>query len=238
MSNPEGELFLATMRRLAPPGLAAEDVCLALALLGDARRGALANLGCGYGRHLRALEAQGVRGVLGLDRSRVLLQEVPREAPSARPVLGNLRALPLRAGGLDGALCFYSSMFLGTEAEAAQALREAARVLRPRGRLVLTCDNPLRLAAAPRASFQEDVPGLGVVREESEFDARGGVDRVSRSLVRPSGARLEATFHIRYFLPEALAALAAPAGLRLVRLEPDTALTEATPQLVALLERA
>ena len=45
---------------------------------------------------------------------------------------------------------------------------------------------PLRVAAAPRASFQEDVPGRGVVREESAFDAPTGVDSVSRTLVRPA----------------------------------------------------
>ena len=237
-SDPESELFLATMRRLAPPGLAVQDARLALSLIGDAGDGVLADLGCGYGRHLRALEGLGVRGVLGVDRSRLLLGELVHEAPSALPLRADLRALPLRSGSLAGAFCFYSSMFLGTERDAAQALGEAARVLRPRGRLVLTTDNPLRLAAAPRASFLDDIAGLGVVREESTFDAREGIDCVARSLVRPSGERLDATFRIRYFAPAALAAVTSSVGLRLVRLEPDAPLTERTPQLVALFERA
>ena len=54
--------------------------------------------------------------------------------------------------------------------------------------------------------------------------------------VRPWGGEiLSAEFHIRYYAPEALAALAYVAGLRFVRLHEP--LRETTPQLVALLEK-
>lgn len=233
-------LYLETMRRLAPPGLALRDARLALELArGHGLRAAepLADLGCGYGRHLKALEVLGVRGAIGVDRSALLLRSAAGEAPASRLLRADLRALPLARGALGGALCFYSSMFLGTREDALQALREAGRALRPGAPLVLTTDNPLRLAASPAARWSEDVAGLGRVEEESAFDAASGVDVVRRALARPGGERLEATFRIRYFHPPELAALADAAGLAFVRLEPDAPLTGTTPQVVALLVR-
>ena len=148
-------------------------------------------------------------------------------------VKGDLRALPLHQGTLAAAFCFYSSMFLGSEEDAAVALVEASRVLRPGGPLVLTTDNPLRLAANPRASAEHDLPGLGRIVEESRFD--GTVDHVRKTVQFQSGEVLTADFHIRYYTPEALASIAYVAGLRFVRLHEP--LTDATPQMIALLEK-
>jgi SAM-dependent methyltransferase len=198
----------------------------------------MADLGCGYGRHLRALAARGASRLVGVDLSELLLGEARKEAPSARLLRADLRALPLRSGSLGAALCFYSSMFLGTEADAAQALREAARALRPGARLLLTTDNPLRLAQRPHESWREDVAGLGSVREESAFDPATGVDEVRRTVQEPGGKTLSATFRIRYYLPDGLASLAGAAGLSFLRLEPDAPLSASTPQLIAVFARS
>jgi SAM-dependent methyltransferase len=241
-SDAEDQLFLETTRRMAPQRLADEDVRVALGLLGPGLRGPLADLGCGYGRHLEALlrqpAGQGAGPLIGIDRSRLLLAEARRRAPAARLLRGDLLALPLAAGALAGALCFYSSFALGTQEEARRALSEAARALRPGGRLVITTDNPLRLAASPQAELREELLGLGLVVEQSRFDAQAGVDEVRRSLLRPGGEKLSATWRIRYYLPDELAELARSAGLTLLRLEPDARLTAHTPQLVALLQRS
>ncbi|HTO96129.1 MAG TPA: class I SAM-dependent methyltransferase [Myxococcales bacterium] len=230
-------IFLETTRRYAPPRLAREDVSAALRLAQVEPGKPLADLGCGYGRHLSALVEQGHPHPLGIDRSPLLLAEARRQAEPAWLLRADLRALPLHAGSLAAAFCFYSSMFLGTAEDAAGALREAARVLRPGGSLVLTTDNPLRLAARPSADYTEDVPGLGQVRERSEWDAAESVDRVTKSLRLPAGEVLSATYVIRYYAPPALAGLARSSGLVLRRLEPDAPLTEETPQLIALLEK-
>jgi len=228
-------LFLETTRRFAPQKLAREDVLAALRLAGIEPGKPVVDLGCGYGRHLRELLQWGHRAV-GIDRSALLLDEARLEAPGATLLRGDLRALPLHAGSMAAAFCFYSSMFLGSEEDAAFALTEAARVLRPGGSLVLTTDNPLRLAARPVAHFEEDVPGLGHVVEESSYDAGKAVDTVHKSLRTPSGEHLHATFTIRYYAPDELASLAAAAGMTFLRT--DEPLTDSTPQLIALLEKA
>jgi SAM-dependent methyltransferase len=227
-------LFLETTRRFAPQRLAREDVRTALRLASVESGKPVVDLGCGYGRHLRELVQRGHRAI-GVDKSALLLGEARIEAPGATVVRGDLAALPLHAGSMAAAFCFYSSMFLGSDEDAVLALCEAARVLRPGGSLVLTTDNPLRLAARPRARFEDDVPGLGHIVEESSYDAELEVDTVHRSLLTPSGEELRASFCIRYYGPEELAELAALAGLRFVRT--DEPLTETTPQLVALLDK-
>ena len=230
-------IFLETTRRFAPPALAAADVDAALRLAQVEPGKPVADLGCGYGRHLRSLIDCGYPHPLGIDRSALLLGEARNQAPSARLVRADLRRLPLHAGSLAAAFCFYSSMFLGTHEDALAALREAARVLRAGGSLVLTTDNPLRLAARPDAVYQEEVPGLGFVSEKSAWDAVARVDRVTKTLRPASGESLSATFVIRYYAPPELAGMAQDSGLYLRRLEPDAPLTEETPQLIALLEK-
>ena len=230
-------IFLETTRRFAPPRLAHEDVRLALELAQVDSGKPVADLGCGYGRHLRALREHGHARPIGIDKSARLLAEAHAQAPAAQLLRADLRALPLHEGSLSAAFCFYSSMFLGSEEEAVGALTECARVLRPGGALVLTTDNPLRLRARPQASYQEEVPGLGLVSEESVYDPGADVDRVTKRLRRAGGEELSATFFIRYYDPLRLAALALQAGLLFRRLSPDAPLTDATPQLIALLEK-
>ena len=232
----EDRVFLETTRRFAPPRLAREDVRLALELAQVQPGKPIADLGCGYGRHLKALIEAGHAQPIGVDRSELLLGEARVQAPGARLLRADLRELPLHEGTLSAAFCFYSSMFLGAHEESVQALRECARVLRPGGSLVLTTDNPLRLAARPQSRFEEDVPGLGQVVEESVYER--GTDRVTKRVRTPRGEQLSATFVIRYYLPDELARLAEEAGLSLRRLSPDRPLTEETPQLVALLNKS
>lgn len=230
-------IFLETTRRFAPQRLAHDDVRAALDLAQVEPGKPVADLGCGYGRHLRALREHGHPRPIGIDRSALLLAEARAQAPAAQLLRADLGALPLHEGSLSAAFCFYSSMFLGTEDDAAAALAECARVLRPGGALVLTTDNPLRLRARPHARYQEDVPGLGRVVEESAYDARVDVDRVTKHLCTPGGEELSATFFIRYYAPARLADLALRAGLLFRRLSPDAPLTDSTPQLIALLEK-
>src|SRR3982751_4259364 len=156
MDSVADRIFLETTRRYAPPRLARDDVATALRLAQVEPGKPVADLGCGYGRHLQALIEQGHTHPIGVDCSSLLLSDAAANIRGARLIRADLRQLPLHADSLAAAFCFYSSMFLGTDHDAVQALRETARVLRSGGSLVLTTDNPVRLAAHPRSRYHED----------------------------------------------------------------------------------
>jgi SAM-dependent methyltransferase len=110
------------------------------ALLAWGFAGELIDLGCGAGRHLAALHARGVRAV-GVDRSLAMLNAAPRALRSGL-VRADLRRLPFADASFDGALSLFSSFgYFGPEGDRA-ALAEAARVLRPGGRLCLDLADP------------------------------------------------------------------------------------------------
>lgn len=94
------------------------------------------DLGCGTG-HLTSLLSPFVRNVIGVDASQAML-EVARSQTShlANVELksGELEALPLAAASLDAAIL---ALVLHNVADPAVALREAGRVLRSGGRLLV-----------------------------------------------------------------------------------------------------
>ena len=90
----------------------------------------VADLGCGPGRHLQELGRRGLRAV-GVDLSAGMLA-VARGRGSV--VQGDLRALPLRTGAVDGVWSCYALLHLDGPG-LQQALAEAVRVLRPGGAL-------------------------------------------------------------------------------------------------------
>src|SRR5216684_8479597 len=89
-------IFLETTRRLAARRLAQEDVHAALQLAQVEPGKPVADLGCGYGRHLRELIQYGHHAT-GVDRSALLLAEARSSAPAvplARPILRDVALLP------------------------------------------------------------------------------------------------------------------------------------------------
>ncbi|MGH7481574.1 MAG: ArsR/SmtB family transcription factor, partial [Longimicrobiales bacterium] len=117
------ELFGERAELLALLGLLDQD-----AVVGD--------LGCGTGQ-LAAAYAPFVGRVIGVDRSREMLKAARRRLADVRNVelrRGELEALPLDDASLDVALLF---LVLHYVPEPPAALAEAARVLRPGGRLLV-----------------------------------------------------------------------------------------------------
>lgn len=91
------------------------------------------DVGCGSGAFLRLAADRGAT-VTGLDASEALVEIARARVPGADLRVGDLEALPFDANVFDVATGFNSFQF-GTDMT--NALREAARVVRPEGRVVV-----------------------------------------------------------------------------------------------------
>src|SRR5690625_4098409 len=154
-----------------PEGLEEADAGL-LGPLERLRGDRVLELGCGAGQCSRWLRAQGVERVLGVDVSRRQLQHARRidedtglRVPAAQT---DVQRLPFAAGAFD----LVCSAFGGLPfvPDAAAALAEAARVLRPGGRLVFSVSHPFRWC------FPDDPGEGGLTADQSYFDRRAYVE--------------------------------------------------------------
>jgi ArsR family transcriptional regulator len=110
------------------------DLPALLAFLDD--RWTIGDLGCGTGR-LSGQLAPFVHRVIAIDESEAMLtaaRERLNEVHNVEFRPGSLRELPIAAGELDAALLF---LVLHYVADPAAAVREAARTLRPGGKLMI-----------------------------------------------------------------------------------------------------
>ena len=244
-----GALYLDSVEDLLTPALSALEADAISTLLPLGRSDRVLDLACGHGRHALPLAGR-VGRLCGLDRSGDYLSRAAASARAGtgRPprfVRGDLRALPFRDGSFDAVYCWYSSLFVFDDATNEACLREAARVVRPAGRLLVQHANPLALAADPTAEASRVLPDGSRVEEQSVYDAARGVDRCARRLVRPGGAVLGATAEFRYYTPAEWSRLATRASLRLLFVTSTSDAGGAqrqapgpeAPDLIALLEK-
>lgn len=105
----------------------------------------IADICCGYGRHLLRLTRQGYR-VIGLDASEMMLgyarADAERRKVQADLVRGDALKLPFADGRFDVVMNLFNSFgyFLEDGANV-EVLRETARVLKPGGRFLLDTRN-------------------------------------------------------------------------------------------------
>lgn len=135
-------------------------------LLGEVAGQDVLEVGCGAAQGARWLAAQGAR-VTAFDVSYGQLLESRRlDATSGvrvgRLVQADAQFLPFRSEAFD----LVASAFGGFPfvADSARALREAARVLRPGGRLVFSVTHPVRWV------FPDDPGPAGLTVQQSYFD--------------------------------------------------------------------
>ena len=132
------------------------------------------DVGCGTGRHARALRERGVRSI-GVDLSAGLLRSAAQRSPGDW-VQADAQHLPLGDGVADVVWSLCQGGFGITLGGDEQVLREMVRVLRPSGRLVLTAFS-LAFAArwlAPGDAFDVD---RGLLYSRADVRGADGADR-------------------------------------------------------------
>jgi SAM-dependent methyltransferase len=171
-------------------------------------------VGCGEGRVARDLIARG-HHVTGLDASPTLVRAAAEADRASRYVEGTAEALPFGDGAFDLVVAYNSLMDV---VDMPAAVREAARVLAPGGRLCACITHPLQTACTWR---DDDAP---LVVTEAYLDRRwmdvpverGGLQFTFTSACLPLEAYAQA-LEASGLLIEALREPADPAGGRWAR---------------------
>jgi ubiquinone/menaquinone biosynthesis C-methylase UbiE len=125
-----------------------------LRLIGDPKARDILEIGCGAARWSIALAANGARAV-GLDLSPTQLGHARRLQRKARTrvrlVRGDAERLPFEASTFDVVFSDWGAMTFG---DPYRTVPEAARVLRPGGRLVFATTSPFRALVQSRVGFR------------------------------------------------------------------------------------
>ena len=167
--EPEAERLLAHVARIAS--------------LDDGR---LLDLGCGAGRHLRALSGQGVHGI-GLDYSWSLLQRARAIGGAGSLARGDMRKLPFRRRSFGWVLMMFTTFgYFPSDEENLGVLRSVAELLRDGGRLVLDHLNSWTLRTRLVEWSTREVPGYRV-DERRWIDPAGPFVRKKTRLVPTAG---------------------------------------------------
>ena len=230
------ELYEATTAPFVSPALTAAEVLCFRQLTGMDSRARVLDLGCGWGRHLAALRADGFEAI-GLERNGTLAAKASTHGPTVR---GDVRALPFASGLFDAVACFYSSIFFFEEAENLDALREVARVLRPGGAFVLQSSNPLYLRRQGVTEETHKLADGSAVFERTEFDRETGHDLGFRRLTRRDGSAVEGRYSVRHYAPGDLEAMGRRAGFKLDRVCGDlnaSAFARHSRELIVLMRK-
>lgn len=174
-----------------------QEVAFLVEVLGLVPGQRVLDLGCGPGRHARALAARGIE-VLGLDISERFVGLAAADAPpGASFVRADAREMTFD-GEFDAAISLCQGAFGLVPGEDGEVLRRLVRAVRPGGRLAVS---------AFSAYFQ--VRWLG---DADEFDADAGVNH-ELTLVRDEAGREEThDLWTTVFTPRELRLLAAEAG--------------------------
>jgi ubiquinone/menaquinone biosynthesis C-methylase UbiE len=138
------------------------------------------DLACGEGRVARDLAARG-HSVVGIDASPTLVRLAREADPGGEYVVGDAAALPFEDASFDLVVAYNSLMDVENMAG---AVREAARVLEPRGRLCISIVHPI----VDMSRFASDAPDAPFVFAAPYFERREVHDSFER-------AGLTMTFH-------------------------------------------
>jgi SAM-dependent methyltransferase len=164
------------------------------------------DVGCGAGRHARALEAAGAR-VFGLDLSMSLLRRA-RSATGAPLVRADMRRLPIRSARMDITVNLFTSFgYFSNDQQHEEALAGMLGTVRPGGWFVMDFLNANAVSAG--LVPQETIPlGTGPARVTRRLSSEGAY--VVKVIETSEGRRFME--RVRLLQPDLLAAMIERAG--------------------------
>lgn len=122
------------------------------AMIGDPAGLAIADIGCGTGRHAAALAQRGAH-VTGVDGSPGMLAELRRKAPSVTVALHDIHGgIPLPDAGFAVVLCCLVLEHVG---DLDAAFAELARICAPGGHVIVSDLHPEQTRRGVHARFRE-----------------------------------------------------------------------------------
>lgn len=209
------ETFFDLHDPLFPEELSRREVAGILELLGLPAGARILDLPCGWGRHTLLFPQAGY-DAFGADLSVPLLRRAVQDARAdglpLRFAAADLRALPFRDGAFDAVINVFTSLGLFLEDEQdVLALREARRVLRPGGRLLLESMHRDDIVCTYAARDRWTLPDGTEVRVRRRFDAVAGISYETLRW-RRGEARGEKKHALRLRTATEIAGLLAAAG--------------------------
>lgn len=178
------------------------------------RRDLIADVCCGWGRHLVPLLLQGYQAV-GVDVSEMMLRGARQNLEGAGlPMMvlqADAAALPFRDASLDVVLNLFNSFgYFLEEGQNVAVLREAARVLKPGGRFLLdTRNRQFQILYAPYRQITTTSDGREFVlrceydREHRRLDSRWSLPEDPDRVVHEASIRLYGLDELRELLSAA-----------------------------------
>jgi len=164
------------------------------------------DVGCGAGRHAKALSAAGARPI-GVDLSAALLRRA--RAAGVPLVRADMRHLPVRPRSMDLVVNLFTSFgYFDNDKEHAAVIRGVADCLVPGGWFALDF---LNADTVRRGLVAEEVRELGSGRVRIRREVREDGRRVVKTIEVPDGRRF--VERVRLFQAEELESMLTGAGL-------------------------
>lgn len=165
---------------------------------------AVLDLACGHGRIANRLAARGC-SVTGLDSSTVFLDHARADAAARKVgvdyVHGDMRSLPW-TGRFDRVVNWFTAFGYFDDAGNREVLTQAARALRPGGRLALDLNNLMAVLRIYQTSVAHAGDGGDLLVDQHRLDPLTGRNVVQRTMIRENRVRRVPYFVRLFTFPE------------------------------------